>query len=635
MVFVGSGLTLIWLGGRLARPRVPFLVQKLVKLAAAFLLFFGYARLLVWNPLWAWLTVLGISRQQTLPAFLGIGILFWLAISAWIVLSRNKIGGAATTMLTHPKRQITGTPGVVPQESIPRLSFVSVGGMEKAKQQIRELVETRLNPQKYHGYGITKNGILLHGPEGTGKTLLARASAGEFGLALHRVASAALFRMAIGATSENIREEFKRAVANAPSLLFLDEIDAIGARRQGAGTGSDPGGGGRELNSAVTELMQCIDEYRSVPGFVYIATTNRLDVLDPALTRDERWDLKIRVDIPDESAREQILLSLISSKPSQPFDLTEFARQCHGFSAANLRSVVDQAAIIAANENRLIEAKDLRRALEERGGADRPFFSRVDWEDLVLEEQVDQDLRTLIRLLEDRELAREIRVAVPTGLLLIGPSGTGKSMIGRLIATKTRRSYYAIGPADVLGGNVGDSVKRVQEIMRRAKENSPSVVFFDEMDGLFPDRRRAQSQHDIQVVDQFLIEVSDLDAHQNVFLLGATNHPEKIDPSVLAGHRFQEHWIVKTLEVAGLARLLEKLLRDVTLEPGTSPEGIAREIVGASQSQAQAICLTARRSAFGRMRRMHGFGELPPLNLQDFEDAARRVLGPSAAPRSL
>jgi len=159
-----------------------------------------------------------------------------------------------------------------------------------------------------------------------------------------------------------------------------------------------------------------------------------------------------------------------------------------------------------------------------------------------------------------------------------------------------------------------------------------AFAFCDEMDGLFPDRRGLQSQHDIQVVDQFLIEVSDLNAHQNVFLLGATNHPEKIDPSVVSGHRFREKWTIRTLGVTGIVRLLEKCLRDVPLEPGTSPQVIAREIVGASQSQVEAICLTARRSAFGRTQPL---SELPPLNLQDFEEAARRVLDHYTAPRAL
>lgn len=177
----------------------------------------------------------------------------------------------------------------------------------------------------------------------------------------------------------------------------------------------------------------------------------------------------------------------------------------------------------------------MQRRLDEAGGKDRPLFQPTYWHDLVLEEHVEQDLRMLIRLLEEPGLAKQMKIEAPTGVLLIGPPGTGKTMIGRLIATATRRSFYPITAADVLGGLAGDSVKRVAQIFSRAKQESPSVILIDEMDGLLPRAAWHMSHHDVQVVEQFLIEIGSLLSEHNVFLVGTTNDPDGVRPARAAG----------------------------------------------------------------------------------------------------
>jgi len=205
--------------------------------------------------------------------------------------------------------------------------------------------------------------------------------------------------------------------------------------------------------------MQCIDQYRSMDGFVLMAATNLLDGLDPALIREGRFDLKIRVDLPDEAARLKILESQLANRPCERFDLQEFARRTPGASAAKLKALADRAAALAARERRKIGRGDLDRALKEMGGKDRPLVQPVQWEALVLEEDVERDLRTLARLLDDPNGARRMNLPIPTGLLILGPPGTGKTMLARLLATQTRRSFYPLTAADILGGHVGDSVK--------------------------------------------------------------------------------------------------------------------------------------------------------------------------------
>ncbi len=272
--------------------------------------------------------------------------------------------------------------------------------MEEAKEQICEVVQGHLDPGKYQRYGLVRNGILLYGPRGTGKTFLARATAGEFGLHFEYISAPKLLNRWIGATGENIQEVFAQAAGRKPVLFFIDEIDTIGGGRQDAF--SDPGGAGREFNNITMALMSAIDQYRPISGFVLMAATNRLDGLDEALIREGRFDIKVRVDLPNEATRIKILEAQLSKKPWKRFDLQEFARRTPGAGAAKLRALVDQAANYALTDNRKIEARDLQRALDANGGRDRPQLERVEWDDVVIAESVKQDLKSLICLLGDR-----------------------------------------------------------------------------------------------------------------------------------------------------------------------------------------------------------------------------------------
>jgi transitional endoplasmic reticulum ATPase len=355
-----------------------------------------------------------------------------------------------------------------------------------------------------------------------------------------------------------------------------------------------------------------------------MAATNRLDGLDEALTREGRFDLKVRVELPDEAARVKILRAQLSKKPWKPFDLQEFARRTPGASAAKLRALVDQAAAYALTENRKIEAKDLRRAIDGSGGKDRPLVERVEWDEVVVGESVEQDLRSLVRLLEDPARTRAMGLESPTGLLIVGPPGTGKTLIARLLASQTKRSFYPLTAASVLGGAVGDSVKRVAGIFARAKEHSPSLIFLDEMDGLLPASNRYVSQHDVQVVEQFLSEISGLRPENNVFLVGTTNHPEDLDSRVLRGGRFSEKIHIQLPGSEQRVQLLTLYLKGARFEPGLGVEGIAERLHGLAPADLQAICTTAKRMAFNRLT---SGDQLPPLNWSDFKKAVDRVRG--------
>jgi ATP-dependent 26S proteasome regulatory subunit len=238
---------------------------------------------------------------------------------------RHRPNGRPAQAAEGPNRQASAQPK---WSNVPARTFADVGGMEQEKRRIAAVVNNRLHPEWYKQHGVEQNGILLYGPRGTGKTFLAEAVAGEFQMNYWYVRPTALMERWIGGSEANIRSTFAHAYAHRPELFFLDEIDAIGAQRQELSKTGDPGGAGKSYNAVVTELMQCIDQYRRAQGFVIMAATNFYQGLDEALIRDLRFDEKIRVDLPDEAARVKILTAQLARRLWKPFPLDQI-RQPH------------------------------------------------------------------------------------------------------------------------------------------------------------------------------------------------------------------------------------------------------------------------------------------------------------------
>ena len=501
--------------------------------------------------------------------------------------------------------------------NIPARTLADVGGLEREKQRISAIVNNRLHPERFKQHGVEQNGILLYGPRGTGKTFLAEAVAGEFRMNYWYVRPTSLMESLIGSSEANIRSTFAKAYAHRPVLFFVDEIDSIGSQRQELTRTNDPTGSGRLYNAVATELMQCIDQYRRAQGFVIMAATNFYEGLDEALIRELRFDEKIRVDLPDEAARAQILAAQLSRRLWTPFTLEPFASRTPGWSAAKLAGLVNKAAAIAALANRPLEERDLQRAFHESGGQDRPLIKAVDWRDLVLPAIVERDLRNLIRLMDASE-AEKLKVPMPTGLLLVGPAGMGKTSIAHLIATQTRRSFYPLTPSDV------PTPDKLTQAFARAREQSPSIVFIDEIDGLLPrgDNGYYMGQHQLQFVEQALMLMSQLDPGNQVFLIGTTNHPDHIDPRVLRGGRFTEKIEVGAPDDQGYLRLIDKYLGPIPLGDSLSGNDLLTRLRGIAPADLQAVVSTAKRMAMNRMKESDQ--SLPPLIWEDFEQALRR-----------
>ncbi|MEZ5399218.1 MAG: AAA family ATPase [Bryobacteraceae bacterium] len=546
-----------------------------------------------------------------------IAIVWWLLAGVLVVWAFKafwrRVHRTAQSTVTAAPIQATDA-GL---SCIPAVRFEDVGGFEAAKREVEAIGKNRFGK---NAGKIVRNGILLYGPQGTGKNLLAEATAGEFRASFYHVRCPELMGLTIGSTSAEIRRVFEWAAAHRPVVLFLDEIDSIGSRKQPMGSGSDAGGAGREFNTVTTQLMQSIDRYRNLDGFLMMAATNHLDGLEPTLIRDGRFDVKLRLDLPDEEARRAILAAQLSNGAWRKHDLSAIARRTPGWSPARLKSLVDRATLLA--DGNPVEEAHLVEALEKGGGRDRPALERVTWDDVVLPARVVEDLKTLLRLMEPGA-AERLSLPSPTGLILLGAPGMGKTLTARLIASQSNRSFYSITPSDILSGAVGGSVKRLSEIFARAKEHAPSILFFDEMDGLFPGMQGPMAQHDVQLVEQALIEISTLKPENDVFLIGTTNYLERVDPRMLRGGRFNEKIEIGFPDETGYRLLVGRYLGKARLAASVTPETIINRIQGMSPADLEATISTMKRAAMRRMR--PGTNELPPLQLDDLEVALDRL----------
>lgn len=595
---------------------IPSLLQKLLLVLMVGSLAMVFITLQVRSHLfWNVGSLVGLDERKHGGFLFGASLV--CMVVAWIMILFSKKGPRHVEAAAGGQKVQQGEER---WSNIPSVTYADVGGMERVKERIRSVVQNRLHPERYSG--VVQNGILLHGPQGTGKTFLAQAAAGEFGINYYYVRPTELIERWVGSPEANVREVFERAASHRPILLFIDELDSLGAARQQIGKDGDPGGAGRMYNTVTVQLMQSIDEYRSRQGLIIMAATNFLDAVDSALIRDGRFDVKERIDLPDQQAMVRILEAQLAKRPHEKFPLEPFAARMPGASAAKIKALVDRAAALAVEQRRKITAKDLDRAREEAGGADRPLFRPVEWEDVVIAPDVEQELRTLINVLNHKGIT-SLDVEAPSGLLLIGPPGTGKTMLARLIATQSRRSFYPITPADVLTGPVGGSVKRIQEIFARAREHAPSILFVDEVDGLLPRNYGQLNPHDVQLIEQTLMEITGLEPAHNVFLIGTTNRIDQIDARVLRGGRFGEKIEIGVPDAAGYRMLIEKYLGRARLADGLTVGYVIEQLHGVSPADLEAICKAAKRFAMRRLP--EGGDELPPLEWDDFAQAIKRV----------
>nr|MDQ3561659.1 CDC48 family AAA ATPase [Thermoproteota archaeon] len=446
--------------------------------------------------------------------------------------------------------------GSVPKaaaKGVPRVSYEDIGGLKNEVQKVREMIELPLrHPEIFDRIGIeAPKGVLLHGPPGTGKTLLAKAVANETNANFYSISGPEIMSKFYGESEERLREIFKEAEENAPSIIFIDEIDSIAPKREEVS--------GDVEKRVVSQLLTLMDGIQSRGKLVVIGATNRPNAIDPALRRPGRFDREIDIGIPDEQGRLDILLIHSRGMPlTEDVNLESIAKVTHGFVGADLEALSKEAAMRSLRRilpeinleqpkipaeilNKIkITKQDFDEALRDvQPSAMREVLVQrpnVEWEDIGGLQQVKEELAEAIEWpLKHADLFTEADVQPPKGILLYGPPGTGKTMIAKAVAATSEANFISIKGPELISKWVGESEKGVREVFRKARQAAPCVVFFDEIDAIAP--RRGGSEGDghatERVISQMLTELDGLEDLKGVVVIGATNRPDIIDEALL------------------------------------------------------------------------------------------------------
>jgi transitional endoplasmic reticulum ATPase len=442
-------------------------------------------------------------------------------------------------------------------EGIKRFSYEDIGGLKDELQRLRETIELPLrHPELFQKLGIEPpKGVLLYGPPGTGKTLIAKAVASESGAHFIHIAGPEVISKYYGESEQKLRDIFDEARENAPSIIFIDELDSIAPRREDVT--------GEVERRVVAQLLTMMDGLEERGQVVVIGATNRVDAIDAALRRPGRFDREIEIGVPSELDRIEIMKIHTRGMPlADDVNLDILAQQTHGFVGADLAALAREAAIRALRrylpdldldteeipqevlDTLKVYASDFRSALRDVGpSAMREVMlevSHVKWENVGGLDAAKIEVREAIELpLKDRQRIDDLGIEPPRGILLYGPPGTGKTLIAKAVASESGANFIPVRGPQLLSKWVGESERAVREIFKKARQVAPSIIFFDELDALAPERGRSSDSRVLDnVLNQILTEMDGLIELKDVVIMGATNRPEMVDPALLRAGRF-------------------------------------------------------------------------------------------------
>ncbi len=442
-------------------------------------------------------------------------------------------------------------------EGIKRFSYEDIGGLKDELQRLRETIELPLrHPELFQKLGIEPpKGVLLYGPPGTGKTLIAKAVASESGAHFISIAGPEVISKYYGESEQRLREVFEEARENAPSIIFIDELDSIAPRREEVT--------GEVERRVVAQLLTMMDGLEERGQVVVIGATNRVDAIDAALRRPGRFDREIEIGVPGEPDRIDILKIHCRGMPlSEDVSLEILAQQTHGFVGADLAALAREAAIRALRrylpdldldaeeipqdilDTLKVYSSDFRSAQRDVGpSAMREVMlevSHVKWQSVGGLDAAKTEVREAIELpLTDRQKFEDLGIVPPRGILLYGPPGTGKTLIAKAVASESGANFMPVRGPQLLSKWVGESERAVREVFKKARQVAPSIIFFDEIDALAPARGSNSDSHvSDNVLNQILTEMDGLEDLKDVVVMGATNRPDIVDPALLRAGRF-------------------------------------------------------------------------------------------------
>ena len=501
------------------------------------------------------------------------------------------------------------------------ITYEDVGGLRREIRRIREMIELPLRyPEVFERLGIEPpKGVLLHGPPGCGKTLIARAVAQETSAHFVHVNGPEVIDKWYGASEAHLRKIFEEASQHAPAIIFVDEIDAIAPKRE------EMSGDRQVERRVVAQLLALMDGLKSRGEVIVIGATNIPNTLDPALRRPGRFDREIAIGVPDKDGRREILEIHTRGMPladepgdaGRHVDVNRLATITHGFVGADLEALAREAAMSALRrlmpdidfaEARIpyeklmameVTMNDFLEALAEiEPSAIREVFvevPEVGWGDVGGLEEVKRLLRETVEWpLRYEALFAHMHTAPPKGILLYGPPGTGKTLLAKAVARESEANFISVKGAELLSKWVGESEKGMREVFRKAKQASPCIVFFDELDALSPSRGGGSDAHVTErVVSQFLAELDGIEELRGVTVLAATNRPDIIDPALLRAGRFDVTLELPVPDDAARLAIFRVHTRQKPLGPDVDLAALAERTEGWVGADIEGLCRQA------------------------------------------
>ena len=497
------------------------------------------------------------------------------------------------------------------KRAVPNVTYEDIGGLKRELRLVREMIELPLkHPELFQRLGIEPpKGVLLHGPPGTGKTLIAKAVANEVDAHFISISGPEIMSKFYGESEQRLREIFEEAKQNAPSIIFIDEIDSIAPKREEVT--------GEVERRVVAQLLALMDGLESRGQVIVIAATNRPDAIDPALRRPGRFDREIEIGVPDREGRKEILEIHTRKMPlAEDVNLEELADATNGFVGADLEALCKEAAMHALRrvlpeidiekeipaeiiENLKVTREDFIEALKNvEPSAMREVLvevPRVKWEDIGGLENAKQELREAIEWpLKYPEVFKATNIKPPKGILLYGPPGTGKTLLAKAVANESNANFISVKGPELLSKWVGESEKHVRDMFKKARQVAPAIIFFDEIDSLAPRRGGIGDSHVTErVVSQLLTELDGLEELREVVVIAATNRPDLIDPALLRPGRIERHIYIPPPDKEARKEIFRIHLKNKPLAEDVKLEELAERTEGYSGADIEAVCREA------------------------------------------
>ncbi len=558
------------------------------------------------------MTMIAGALANILPILFGIGLLYFVIRQAKGAQEGLFSFGANRAKRIH--------------KSMQKVTFADVAGLDEAKKDLSDIINYLKDPKKYLDLGIRPpRGVIMSGPPGSGKTLLARAVAGEAGVPFFSVSGSEFMEMLVGIGAARVRDLFAMAKKSAPSIIFIDEIDAIGkARGQGFMPSHD------ERDQTLNQILVEMDGFSPSDNVVVMASTNRADLLDPAFLRTGRFDKRIQLERPGIAVRKQILeLHAKNKKIHVDTSWDEVAKLTSGFSASDLESAINEAMMLTIKDGRTdCTIGDMKTAIDKikKGSivnfdagsskgisADMP---KTSFADVAGIDDAKGELEEVVDYLKNPDKYTRVGARIPKGVLLSGPAGCGKTLLAKAVAGEAGVPFFSSSGSEFVEMIVGVGAKRVRELFGAAQKSAPAIIFIDEIDAIARARSSSLSMgsnsEQEQTLNQILVEMDGFVPSMNVIVMAATNRPDLLDPALLRPGRFDRRVTVDYPDAEGRKQILVIHAKGKTFAPDVNWDAVAKRTIGFSGAELEnmlneAAILTARNGA--DMVTMHAIEE--------------------------